>query len=182
MKKELLGIYLTNHPLADALKLVSKRSNINIGDLSADLHQDQIFLFGGLLTRFREILTKKGKKMAFATIEDQTGKAELIIFPRTYEKVMGQIEQDSVVLVRGKVQHEDEEFKILAEKISIPKDEDVDFEASQNYKEIFVPRKTEQDTLKKLGNLLKANLGNQKVVISIPNGGKPEKIVFALQS
>ena len=177
-EKELLGIYLTNHPLADALKLVSKRSNMDIGDLSADLHQDQIFLFGGLLTRFREILTKKGKKMAFATIEDQTGKAELIIFPRTYEKVMGKIEQDSVVLVRGKVQHEDEEFKILAEKISIPKDEDVDFEASQNYKEIFVPRKTGQDTLKKLGNLLKANLGNQKVVISIPNGGKPEKIVL----
>jgi DNA polymerase-3 subunit alpha len=177
-EKELLGLYLTSHPLADALKLVRKRSNIDIGNLDPQLHSDQIFLFGGVLSRFREILTKKGKKMAFATLEDTSGKAELIIFPRTYESVMGKIEQDSVILVRGRVGYEDEEFKIFAEKISIPKQEDVDFESSQNFKEIFVPRKTEQSTLKKLGALLKSRPGKEKVVIVIPNGAKPEKIIL----
>jgi DNA polymerase-3 subunit alpha len=116
--------------------------------------------------------------MAFATLEDTSGKAELIIFPRTYESVMGKIEQDSVILVRGRVGYEDEEFKIFAEKISIPKQEDVDFESSQNFKEIFVPRKTEQSTLKKLGALLKSRPGKEKVVIVIPNGAKPEKIIL----
>ncbi len=177
-EKELLGLYLTDHPLADALSLVSKRSNMKIAELDPEFSQDQVFLFGGLLSRFKEITTKKGQKMAFATLEDQTGKAELIIFPRTYNELGFQLEQDQVVLVRGKVQHEEEEFKIIAEKIIIPKDEEVEFAKDQDYREIFVPRKTSPETLKKLGTLLKANLGQEKVVIVIPNGAKAERIVL----
>jgi DNA polymerase-3 subunit alpha len=177
-EKELLGMYLTDHPLADALNLVNKRANMRIGELDPEFSQDQIFLFGGLLSRFKEILTKKGQKMAFATLEDQTGKAELIIFPRTYEELGFQLEQDQVVLVRGKVQREEEEWKILAEKIIVPKDEEVEMAKGDDYKEIFVPRKTEQSTLKKLGNLLKANPGTDKMVIIIPNGAKPERIIL----
>ncbi|MBU1033881.1 DNA polymerase III subunit alpha [Patescibacteria group bacterium] len=177
-EKELLGLYLTDHPLADALNLVNKRANMRIGELDPEFSQDQVFLFGGLLSRFKEITTKKGQKMAFATLEDQTGKAELIIFPRTYGELGFQLEQDQVVLVRGKVQHEEEEFKIIAEKIVIPKDEDVEFSKDHDYKEIFVPRKTSPETLKELGALLKANLGDEKVVIIIPNGANPERIVL----
>lgn len=177
-EKELLGLYLTDHPLADALNLVSKRSNMKIAELDPEFSQDQVFLFGGLLSRFKEITTKKGQKMAFATLEDQTGKAELIIFPRTYSELGFQLEQDQVVLVRGKVQHEEEEFKIIAEKIIIPKDEEVEFAKDQDYREIFVPRKTSPETLKKLGTLLKANLGQEKVVIVIPNGAKAERIIL----
>jgi DNA polymerase-3 subunit alpha len=177
-EKELLGLYLTDHPLADALNLVNKRANIRIAELDPEFSQDQVFLFGGLLSRCKEITTKKGQKMAFATLEDQSGKAELIIFPRTYSELGFQLEQDQVVLVRGKVQHEDEEFKIIADKIIIPKDEDVEFAKDQDYKEIFVPRKTSPETLKKLGTLLKANLGQEKIVIVIPNGAKPERIVL----
>lgn len=177
-EKELLGLYLTDHPLADALNLVNKRANMRIAELDPEFSQDQVFLFGGLLSRFKEITTKKGQKMAFATLEDQSGKAELIIFPRTYSELGFQLEQDQVVLVRGKVQHEEEEFKIIAEKIIIPKDEDVEFAKDQDYQEIFVPRKTTPETLKKLGTLLKANLGQEKMVIVIPNGAKAERIVL----
>lgn len=177
-EKELLGLYLTDHPLADALNLVSKRANMRIGELDPEFSQDQVFLFGGLLSRFKEIMTKKGQKMAFATLEDQTGKVELIIFPRTYQELGFQLEQDQVVLVRGKVQHEEEEFKVIAEKIIIPRDDEVEFAKDHDYQEIFVPRKTTPETLKKLGTLLKANLGSAKIVIVIPNGAKPERIVL----
>ncbi len=177
-EKELLGLYLTDHPLADALNLVSKRANMKIAELDPEFSQDQVFLFGGLLSRFKEITTKKGQKMAFATLEDQSGKAELIVFPRTYKELGFQLEQDQVVLVRGKVQHEEEEFKIIAEKIIVPKDEEVEFVKDQDYREIFVPRKTSPETLKKLGALLKANLGQEKIVIIIPNGARPERIVL----
>lgn len=177
-EKELLGLYLTDHPLADALNLVNKRASMSIGDLDPEFSKDQVFLFGGLISRFKEILTKKGQKMAFATLEDQSGKAELIIFPRIYEELGSTLEQDQVVLVRGKVQHEEEEFKIIAEKISIPKEEEVAMAKGDDYKEIFVPRKTDQDTLKKLGALLKANVGSEKMVIVIPNGAQAERIVL----
>ncbi len=177
-EKELLGLYLTNHPLADALQLVSKRANMRIGELDPELSQDQIFLFGGLISRFKEILTKKGQKMAFATLEDQSGKAELIIFPRTYESVANQLGEDQVILVRGKAQYEEEEWKILAEKISIPQDDEVALHNNHNMREIFVPRKTTPDKLKELGTLLKANLGSETIAIIIPNGAQSERIVL----
>ncbi|MPM68744.1 hypothetical protein SDC9_115678 [bioreactor metagenome] len=116
--------------------------------------------------------------MAFATLEDSTGKAEVVIFPKAYESVAGQLQEDSVILARAKVEHSDEEFKLIAERISIPETEELAFTASQDYKEIFVPRKTTPETLKKLGNLLKANHGKEKMVIVIPNGGKPERITL----
>ena len=177
-EKELLGLYLTDHPLADALNLVSKRANARIGELDPEFSQDQVFLFGGLLSRFKEITTKKGQRMAFATLEDQTGKAELVIFPSTYNELGFQLEQDQVVLVRGKVQRGEEDIKIIAEKIIIPKEEEVFLNKDQDFKEIFVPRKTSAATLKKLGVLLKANLGQDKVAIIIPNGAKPERIIL----
>jgi DNA polymerase-3 subunit alpha len=177
-EKELLGLYLTDHPLADALKLVSKRSNMRIGELDPELNADQIFLFGGLVSRFKEIMTKKGQKMAFATLEDQSGKAELIIFPRTYESLKAPLEADQVILVRGKAQYEEEEWKILAEKISIPQDDEIALSKDQDVREIFVPRKTSKEKLKELGQLLKNNLGKERIIIIIPNGEQTEKIAL----
>ena len=175
-EKELLGLYLTSHPLADSISLVNKRANMEIAQLSPK-HQDQIFLFGGVLSRFKEITTKKGSKMAFATLEDTTGKAELVIFPRIYQKT-GQLEQDSVILARAKVQYDGDEVKLLAEKISFPQTDEVEFAAKQQYQEIFVPRKTGKATLSKLGKLLKSKPGKKGVTIVIPNGARPEKIVL----
>lgn len=175
-EKELLGLYLTSHPLADALRVVDKKSNMKIADLDPLIHPDQVFTFGGIITRLREVTTKKGSKMAFAVLDDSSGKVEIVIFPKTYEALLGKLSEDRVVLVRAKVEHQDEEFKLICERITIPEEEEVAFLASQNYKEIFVPRKTSADTLKELGALLKANPGDEKVVIVIPNGGKPEKI------
>jgi DNA polymerase-3 subunit alpha len=119
--------------------------------------------------------------MAFATLEDQSGKAELIIFPRTYESVANQLGEDQVILVRGKAQYEEEEWKILAEKISIPQDDEVAMHNNHNMREIFVPRKTTPDQLKQLGTLLKANLGSEKIAITIPNGEQSERIVLPYQ-
>ena len=175
-EKELLGLYLTSHPLADSISLVNKRANMEIAQLSPK-HQDQIFLFGGVLSRFKEITTKKGAKMAFATLEDTTGKAELVIFPRIYQKT-GQLEQDSVILARAKVQYDGDEVKLLAEKISFPQTDEVEFAAKQHYQEIFVPRKTSKTTLSKLGKLLKSKPGKRGVTIVIPNGARPEKIIL----
>lgn len=175
-EKELLGLYLTSHPLADALRVVDKRANMKIGELDALIHPEHIFVFGGIITRCREVTTKKGNKMAFATLDDGSGKAELVIFPQAYEAVQEQLAEDAVVLLRAKVEHQEEEFKLIVEKISLPALEEVEFLSSQDYKEIFVPRKTGSETLKKLGALLKANQGQQQLVILIPNGGKPEKI------
>lgn len=179
-EKELLGVYLTSHPLADAMQMLNKRTSMRIGEIDPDVHQDQIFLFGGVITKFKEVTTKSGRNMAFATLEDTTGKIEFLIFPKLYQKWIGQLAEDSIILLRAKVQNRDKELKLIAEKISLPKT-NLPQEVAGDYQEIFVPRKTSKETLTTLGRLLKSNLGKTKIVIIIPNGGKAEKINLPYQ-
>lgn len=179
-EKELLGVYLTSHPLADAMQTLNKRTSMRIGEIDPEIHQDQIFLFGGVISKFKEVTTKSGRNMAFATLEDTTGKIEFLIFPKLYQKWIGQLAEDSIILLRAKVQNRDEELKLIAEKISLPKT-NLPQEIQGDHQEIFVPRKTSKETLTKLGKLLKANLGETKIVIIIPNGGKAEKINLPYQ-
>ena len=71
---------------------------------------------------------------------------------------------------------QEDESKLIAEKVSIPKQEDVEYETDKSAEEIFIPRKTGKETLQQLGKLLKANPGKTNVIIIIPNGGKPERM------
>jgi DNA polymerase III subunit alpha len=178
-EKEFLGMYLTDHPLAHQLKAVAKSANKKIEDLDATIHKEKVFLFGGMLTNVRNIVTKKsGKPMAFAQLQDETGSIDIVIFPRTFEEYSNIIHDDAVLLVKAKVDERDEELQLLVEKFSIPSQEDMFHEGSSIHKEIFVPRKTSKETLQKLGELLKAHKGSQSVIVLIPNGSKPQKMLL----
>ena len=181
-EKELLGMYLTSHPLADQLEAVQNRSNKFIKDLDQTLHKDQSFLFGGILTRVKVVRTKKsGKEMAFGVLQDNTGSIEVVFFPRLYESDKDKIIQDKVVLMKAKVEFQDDELKLIAEKVTIPKQEHVEYESNKNAHEIFIPRKTEKETLQKLGKLLKSKPGKMTIIIIIPNGSKPERLKLPYQ-
>lgn len=177
-EKELLGMYLTEHPMAQSLKAVSSRATKQIDDLDHTIHTNQVFLFGGVLTQFRETMTKKGKPMAFGKLEDQTGNIELVIFPRTFEEARTVLQQDAVVLVKARVDYQDEELKLLAEKITAPDIDTLNHSNAGHHKEIFIPRKTTQETLKELGALLKKHPGDQSMVVIIPNGSEPKKMLL----
>lgn len=177
-EKELLGMYLTDNPMADQLESVSDRSNKNIDELSKEIHQDKAFLFGGILTRLKVTHTKKnGDEMAFGTLQDSTGEIEVVFFPKIYEQEKDLIKQDAVLLVKGKVQHREDELKLIIEKVSAPTESE-DTPRVDNAKEIFIPRKTDKKTLKKLGEFLKKHPGKTKVAALIPNGGQPERMVL----
>jgi DNA polymerase III subunit alpha len=178
-EKELLGLYLTDHPLAQQFKAVAKSANKKIADLDLSIHEGKVFAFGGILTNVREITTKKnGSSMAFAKLQDQTGSIDLVFFPKLFASSKELIKNDAVVVIKGKVDKRDEEMQLIAEKITIPKQDTEDHEGSNIHKEIFVPRKTTQETLKKLGELLKSQPGDQSVVVLIPNGSKPQKMLL----
>ncbi|NCN03706.1 MAG: DNA polymerase III subunit alpha [Candidatus Pacebacteria bacterium] len=176
-EKELLGMYLTEHPMARSLQSVSKKANKKIGDLDADIHQDQTFTIGGILVRFRQVVTKKsGKPMAFGTIQDDSGKLEFVVFPKTYEEYGKLLEENSVLLFKGKIDVREGEMQLMVDKITSPSDFNLNHIASGTHEEIYVPRKTAKETLNKLGELLKANPGDQSVIVLIPNGGQPKKV------
>lgn len=178
-EKELLGLFLTDHPLAAQLRAISNRISKEIGDLDPTLHAQNTFMFGGVLSNVRTVQTRNsGKDMAFGKLEDATGSIDVVFFPKTYAEYKDAIQTDSVVLIKAKVDYRDEEMQLLAEKVSKPSSGDLTHEASGVHKEIFIPRKTSKETLKELGALLKQYPGNDSVLILIPNGGTPQKMLL----
>ncbi len=178
-EKELLGMYLTDHPLADQLEAVAKRATKQFADLDISIHQNQTFLFGGVITALREVRTKRSnKEMCFGTLQDQSKNARFVVFPRTYEKYKEKLEVDQVVLIKAKVDVNEGEINLIVEKISVPKPEMVEHSKYSNAQEIFIPRKTSKTTLKKLGKLLKSHPGDKKILIIIPNGATPKRMIL----
>jgi DNA polymerase-3 subunit alpha len=114
-EKELLGVYVSAHPLNALSQYVDERL-LPIADLASSPDSEAVTL-AGMVQSLRQITTKKGDPMAFAQLEDLSGAVELVIFPRTYEQAEAYLSDDSLVLVRGRIDMRDERAKIIAEEI-----------------------------------------------------------------
>lgn len=118
-ERELLGIYLSRHPLDDYLIFLSEKA-VALNSIKTD-HDGKSTQVGGAVENFREITTKNGQKMAFVGIADQFGSIELVLFPSIYQQTIGIWEKDKIVLVKGKVSSKDrsgvdtQDIKILVE-------------------------------------------------------------------
>jgi DNA polymerase-3 subunit alpha len=115
-EKELLGAYFSAHPLQRIADTLRQHATHTAADLSEHLHNQGVTL-GGLVKQTRVITTKKGEPMAFATMEDPFGTIELVVFPKTYNKVKDQLQADALVLVKGKVQVRDNKLNILVDHV-----------------------------------------------------------------
>ncbi len=178
-EKELLGIYLTDHPLAQALDYVHNKAEKSIDEIDLSIHKDSVFTFGGVISKFREVTTKKtGAKMGMGTLDDQSGSIDFVIFPKLYEQYAGKIQADMVMLLRGKIDDRDDSAQLIVEKITIPEENLVAKMDDGKTHEVFIPRKTSQETLVEVGKLLKATPGNEHVIILIPNGGSPKRMAL----
>lgn len=176
-EKELLGIYLTDHPLAQALEYVKNRASKEVAEIELSVHQDQVFTFGGVITKLRETTTKRtGAKMAFGTLDDQTGAIDFVIFPKVYEEYAGTLQTDMVVLLRAKVDNREDSAQLMVEKVTIPEENLVSLAGSDKHHEVFIPRGTDPKKLQEVGKLLKSKPGNERVVVIIPNGGDPKRM------
>lgn len=108
-ERELLGLYLSAHPLED-YKLWLAEQTVPLPEVLPELHGRSVTV-GGVILESREILTKKGQKMAFAKIADETGEIELILFPGVYAQSGELWQRDRVVVITGKISGEDREGK-----------------------------------------------------------------------
>ncbi len=125
MEKEVLGIYVSGHPLEE----YEEKWRKNISHTTSDFVRDEetgavrakdgeYAMIGGIITAKTVKYTKNNKAMAFLTIEDLYGAVEVIVFPRDYEKYSHMMEEDARVFVRGRVSLEDEKNgKVICERI-----------------------------------------------------------------
>ncbi len=108
-EKELLGLYLSEHPL-DAYDQFLMDHSYALGDLTTGMEAKTVTV-GGIITAMRRIMTKKNDSMAFVTIEDKTGSVELIVFPKAFEATTELWAVDQIILAKGKVSTKDREGK-----------------------------------------------------------------------
>ncbi|MDZ4084298.1 MAG: DNA polymerase III subunit alpha, partial [Bdellovibrionales bacterium] len=116
-EKEVLGFYLSDHPLTGLDKLFRIWVTREIAGLSQE-PPDKRVVIAGLVTSFREIISKKGARMAFASLEDLTGQIELIIFPEAYVKGELALKGDQPLLVGGQLKKENDSLKILVDRVA----------------------------------------------------------------
>ncbi len=112
LEKELLGFYISNHPLREVEKSGRLMAPISLANL--ENQPDNITLSAiVLLTEVKPIVTKKGDRMAIVQIEDLTGKAEAVVFPKSFERIGEHIIADRRLMVWGKVDRRDDRNQFI---------------------------------------------------------------------
>jgi DNA polymerase-3 subunit alpha len=159
-ERELLGLYLSQQPL-EAFSVILAEQTTPLNTLKKEFDGKPVVV-GGLVTDMREILTKKGQKMAFVKIEDERGEVELILFPSTYQTTIGLWERDRVVIVRGKINAKDREGNPTDElKILVDDGREVTHEQAAAYQQTG-RKQREIKVAKRKGSVLKTAVAAAK--------------------
>ena len=166
-EKEVLGIYVSGHPLDDYMDTINKNVTAYSYDFAVDeetgkpkVEDESSHTIGGMITSKTIKTTRTNSLMAFIMLEDMFGTIEVIIFPKDFEKYKHLLEQDNKVFISGRTTiEEDKDAKLICQKIipfdAVPKELWVRFDELTQFK------KAEQE----LYSLLEAYEGNDSVII-----------------
>lgn len=148
MEREMLGLYISGHPLDEYKDYIKKNSTVTTIELNENNQDDEEeteqnvdydgknVAICGIFNRGRLLMTRSGKNMMFAELEDMYGTVELILFPNVYEKFERFLQDEAIIKVTGKVSiKEDEKTKILVSNIILI-DSDMKKEQQKNKVEI----------------------------------------------
>ncbi|MBQ7765266.1 MAG: DNA polymerase III subunit alpha [Lachnospiraceae bacterium] len=177
-EKEVLGVYISGHPLESYLSLLKKyatnittdfyREESGEGEKGAGLadedsikvRDEERVTIGGMITEKRVKYTKSNQMMAYVTLEDLVGSVEVIMFPKAFEKFSTKIAEDAKVFISGRVQIEEEkDAKVICEKVE-------SFSDKPRKLWIKLRNKEEHDALEvEIRRLLSDSDGRDEVVI-----------------
>jgi DNA polymerase III subunit alpha len=115
-EKELLGLYLSDHPLGEHATELGRFVTAYSTDMGEDLDQQRVVV-GGVVTEIRRVITKARATMGVATLEDLQGTIEVIVFPKIYEQTGPTWVEDAILLVSGRVDHKGDETVLLADAV-----------------------------------------------------------------
>ena len=180
-ERELLGLYLSQHPLSDFEDFLNEKC---VPIIEIETHHDgRNVKIGGSITEFREITTKNGQKMAFVKIADLTKEIELILFPNTYQQTVGIWERDNVVAVSGKISTKDRDGNTGDEiKIMVDDAREVTIDQAKAYqttgKKVKPPKpSTRKVEVKKVGKVLEELPAKQnRLYIRLPDTSDSKKL------
>jgi DNA polymerase-3 subunit alpha len=115
-EKELIGLYLSEHPLSEIEALLPDYVTAYTGELAEESDQAKVTL-GGIVQSSRRVITRAGSTMLVATLEDLQGSVEVVVFPKVFEQTAHAWADDSIVLVTGRIDRRDESPQVLCEAV-----------------------------------------------------------------
>ncbi|WP_339321826.1 DNA polymerase III subunit alpha [Paenibacillus sp. FSL W8-0194] len=121
LERELLGLYLSGHPLDDYDAALDVPGVDRLMDLAEAADESQTIV-AAMVISVKTITTKQGKAMAFMEVEDQIERCEVVLFPEVWRRCSQHVGKGALLALRAKVQQQDEGFKLLAEDV-LPLDE-----------------------------------------------------------
>ncbi len=114
-EKELLGLYVSSHPLNSFKKLFETKTTAII-KIDKSMVNKKV-LIGGLVNSVKKIITKNGKPMLFMKLEDLTARTEVVVFPNLMERNPGALQENKIIFVAGRVDDRNGEIKIVADDV-----------------------------------------------------------------
>jgi len=187
-EKETLGLYWSGHPVdryAGALREFGARTVADLAEAQPAPETNGAWgsagrkpiepdtSVGGIVAACRQLRTRKGDRMAVFTLEDAVGGVEIVVFPEAYQRAAGLIETGTLLLVRGKLERDDETVRIVATEIA-PLDsvrERVAREVAIHFR-----KPADRGMLETLGEIFSRHRGDRKVSFEVETGEAPNRL------
>ncbi len=170
-ERELLGFYLTEHPLIKFEKQLMQITTSQIADINEIIFNNKNIKIGGIISSIRKTLTKmRREEMCFLKLQDTTGTLEVLVFPKVYAKTRSVIATDQIVVISGKLETGEQTPILIAENI-MSLSESLTLPQSNNF-EVALPKDADRVLLSKIYQLLKENPGEDSItlILSGENG------------
>lgn len=182
LEKELLGFYLTEHPLTPVLASLRNHRSHSLDQIGQEINSRQRVKVGGIVTDVRVVLTKAtSREMAFVRIEDETGNMEVVVFPKIFSQTKSIWTKDRIVSIRGRSDVREGEKMLIVESATLLEEE----KKRKNGKkaaydfEVEIPAKISSQKLVELNKLFKQNQGKSKVaLVFVDKFGRKKQMVL----
>ncbi len=167
-EREMLGLYVSDHPLLGLEAQLRSLADGNIADLAGSENSDgKIVNVAGLVTQVARRITKGGKPYAQLTVEDLTGEITVMVFPKVYESVSPYCHTDAILVVKGRLDASEESARLMAMEVSVP---DLSLERNSPFVVTVAAQQCTPDTVDRLKGVLSAHPGSTEVHLRMATG------------
>ncbi|MFU8839127.1 MAG: DNA polymerase III subunit alpha [Nitriliruptoraceae bacterium] len=169
-EREMLGLYVSDHPLFGTEKVLSGYVDLTCADLR-ERDDGASVVVGGVLTGLTKKFTRKGDTYLVATLEDLTGQVEVVFWPGTYRAAHEVLAEDAVLVVTGRLEVRDESVKLTANKVAVP---DLSEALGEPVVLSFATAQCTPDAIRRLKEVLANHAGVVPVHLEVegPDGGR----------
>mgnify|MGYP003585145973 CR=1 FL=1 len=168
-EREMLGLYVSDHPLNGVEHVLAAKVDAPISSLHAEDRGDgAVLTVGGLVTSVQRKVTKQGATWAIVSLEDLAGSIDVMVFPQTYQLVGPHCVEDSVILVKGRLdKREEDAIKFVAMEVTVP---DLDVDKSGPVAVRLDSRRCVPETIESLKEILATHPGTSEVQLQLVHG------------